>query len=299
MTSWRPSCLCRCGRPLLAEQWRCITCTNVYDAGDGMLRWITAARLAAAEPFLSQYRWVRERDGYRVPSPDYYRRLPVVAADDPQFVVWQVRRESFIRLRQLLLSRFRQPHPTVLDLGAGNGWLSHRLADVGCRPVAVDVLDDEVDGLGACRHYDRPFTRVQADFDDLPFAPRQFDAVVFNGSLHYAPDVASTLARANALIAPGGVLAVVDSPAFVSAQHGEAMCARNDARFRRDYGVAVPLRPGQGFVTLPALAASARDLRREPHFFESRGPWRWATSRVWTRVCHGLVPPRFGVWMAT
>jgi SAM-dependent methyltransferase len=299
MTCWRPACLCRCGRPLLSDRWRCVTCAQPYDEGDGVLRWITAARLATVEPFLSQYRSVRERDGYRVPSAEYYRRLPVVTADDPQFVVWQVRRESFVRLRQLLLSRFRQHRPSVLDLGAGNGWLSHRLADVGCRPVAVDVLDDDVDGLGACRHYDRPFTRVQADFDDLPFAPRQFDAVVFNGSLHYAPDVPATLARASALIAPGGVLAVVDSPAFVSARHGEAMCARNEERFRRDYGLAVPVRPGQGFVTLPSLEASAREMLREPHFFESRGPQRWAMSRLVTRVCRGLVPPRFGVWMAT
>ena len=39
----------------------------------------------------------------------------------------------------------------VLDVGAGNSWLSHRLASFGHQVVAVDRLDDELDGLGAWR----------------------------------------------------------------------------------------------------------------------------------------------------
>ncbi|HUR22089.1 MAG TPA: methyltransferase domain-containing protein [Vicinamibacterales bacterium] len=298
MSAWTPACMCRCGRPLLEDPWQCVACARAYDSGDGVLRWLSEAGGAAREPFMSQYRAIRERDGYRQPSPDYYRALPDVPADDPQFVVWQVRRESFARLRQLLLSRFRGGAPAVLDLGAGNGWLSRRLAEAGCRPVAVDVFDDERDGLGACRHYDIAFPRVLADFDDLPFAVRQFDAVIFNGSIHYSPDVSATLTHAGALLAPGGVIAVVDSPAFMCDADGDAMCTRNRERFRRDYGVASPEQPGEGYVTLPGLNDAAVALGLQPHFFESRGPWRWAAGRFLTRVRHGLVPPKFGVWMA-
>jgi SAM-dependent methyltransferase len=299
MTQWAPACVCRCGCPLEADGWRCIGCAQAYDAGDGVLRWLSDASRAATETFLSQYRTVRKRDGYRVLDPGYYRALPSVDAADPQHVVWEVRRESFTRLRQLLLSRFRRSSPAVLDLGAGNGWLSNRLTEAGCRTVAVDLLDDDLDGLGACRHYDRAFARVQADFDDLPFAAHQFDAVVFNGSLHYAPDVSATLTRAASLLAPGGALAVVDSPAFAEDTHGQLMCARNRERFRRVYGVASPTQPGEGYVALARLSSTARGLGLEPHFFESRGPLRWAAGRVITRLRHGLVPPKFGVWLAT
>lgn len=298
MTPWVPICVCRCGQPLLEDQWRCAACDWAYDSGDGVLRWLSDTARAAREPFESQYRTVRERDGYRQASPGYYRALPEVPATDSQFVVWQVRRESFTRLRQLLLSRCRHGAPTVLDLGAGNGWMSNRLAEAGCRPVAVDVLDDELDGLGACRHYDFAFPRVLADFDDLPFAMRQFDAVVFNGSIHYAPDVTATLTRARRLLAPGGALAVIDSPTFVDRQDGDRMCVRTRERFQRDYGIKSPEQPGEGFVTLPRLDATAAALGLTPHFFESRGPWRWAAGRAVTRMRHGLVPPRFGVWMA-
>ena len=298
MSAWNPVCVCRCGRRLLEDGWRCVACARRYDSGDGVLRWLSDAGRQAREPFVTQYRAIRGRDGYRQDSPEYYRGLPDVPESDPQFVVWQVRRESFERLRKLLLGRFRRGAPTVLDLGAGNGWLSSRLAEAGCRPVAVDVLDDERDGLGACRHYCTAFPRVQADFDDLPFAVRQFDAVIFNGSIHYAPDVSATLFRAGALLAPGGALAVVDSPAFVCETDGDLMCARNRERFRRDYGVPSPEQPGEGYVTLGRLDAGATALGLEPHFFESRGPMRWAAGRMITRVRHGLVPPRFGVWMA-
>jgi SAM-dependent methyltransferase len=296
--AWNPVCVCRCGRPLLEDRWQCVPCARAYDTGDGILRWLSEAGRAARESFVTQYRAVRERDGYRQESREYYRALPEVPPDDPQRVVWQVRRESFARLRKLVLGRFRSGAPAILDLGAGNGWLSNRLAESGCRPVAVDVLDDEQDGLGACRHYDIAFPRVLADFDDLPFAARQFDAVIFNGSLHYAPNVAATLARAAALLAPGGALAVVDSPAFSCESHGRLMCARNRERFRRDYGVASPEQPGEGYVTLPGLNDGAAALGLEPHFFESRGPLPWAAGRFLTRVRHRLVPPKFGVWMA-
>jgi len=299
MTPWMPACVCRCGRPLLPDGWRCVACRHAYDSGDGVLRWLTDAGQAALGPFLSQYRAVRERDGYRVKNAAYYRGLPGVEPADPQLAVWQVRRESFVRLRRLLLARFRRTAPAVLDLGAGNGWLSNRLAEAGCRPVAVDVLDDDEDGLGACRYYDRVFPRVQANFDDLPFATRQFDAVVFNGALHYAPDTATTLARAGSLLAPGGVLAVVDSPLFHAVHDGELMCVRNSERYCREYGLAAPERPGEGYLTFGRLSAAAAVHGLEPHFFESRGPMRWAIGRVYTRVRHRQVPAKFGVWMAT
>src|SRR6185503_11811066 len=102
----------------------------------------------------------------------------------------------------------------VLDLGAGNGWLSHQLARAGHFVVAVDRLDDDRDGLGAWRHYDTRFAAVQADFDALPFEPAQFDLVIFNGSLHYAANPAATLAHAREMLRRDGVLAVMDSPMF-------------------------------------------------------------------------------------
>lgn len=297
--AWDPVCLCRCGAPLDARGWRCVRCAHAYDTGDGLLRWLDETRRQALQPFLDQYRRVREHDGYRVASAVYYRALPLVGADDPQRTVWQVRRESYLRLRRLLLGRFGGTPVRVLDLGAGCGWLSARLAEAGSHPVAVDVLDDDLDGLGACRHYERPFARVVADFDDLPFAAQQFDVVIFNGSLHYAPDPTATLIRAATLLAPGGMLAIADSPMFDDAESGRRMCERTRLKFRQTYGIVAPTQPGEGFLTFLGLAGVARRLAREAHYFESRGPALWSARRWLDRAVRRQVPPAFGVWVAT
>ena len=120
--------------------------------------------------------------------------LPTAPPGDPHAGDWLVRRETYHHLLRHVLASGPQPL-RVLDLGAGSGWLSHRLAGLGHLVVAVDAIDDEVDGLGAAHHYAAEFGVVQADFNAVPFAAGQFDLVVFNGSLHYAPDVGATLAR--------------------------------------------------------------------------------------------------------
>lgn len=256
------------------------------------------APLPQREAFLNQYRHVRERDGYRTGSPAYYRALPWTAGDDPQHQIWSVRQRSFERFRQMVLARFRGRTPVILDLGAGNGWLSYRMTLDGCAAVAVDINRDDRDGLGAAQHYNVPFARVQADFDALPFARRSCDVVVFNGSLHYAPDVRATLERAAALIAPGGVMAVIDSPMFECPHDGQAMRERTIQRFRRDYGVPQPVMPGDGFLLFSALEETARPLGFDTYFFESQGDVKWTLGKWAARIWRGSSPASFGVWWA-
>ena len=88
---------------------------------DGILRYLPAERLAEIEPLLRQYRVVRAREGYQAKTADDYRALPSVPTDDPHAFEWQIRAESFERLRQSLP---RDKGLRVLYLGAGNGWLA-------------------------------------------------------------------------------------------------------------------------------------------------------------------------------
>jgi SAM-dependent methyltransferase len=185
----------------------------------------------------------------------------------------------------------------VLDLGAGSGWLSHRLATDGHRVVAVDRLDDDADGLGACRHYAVPFAAVQADFDRLPFEPSQFDLVVFDGSLHYAADPAATLAEARRMLTAGGTMAVMDSPMFSSERDGQAMVLEQARRLEMDHGVS-PLRPGPGFLTFAALERAGTALGLRGRFVPSRGPMAWRLGRHVSRFKIGRAPAAFGVWIA-
>ncbi len=148
------------------------------------------------------------------------------------------------------------------------------------------------------RHYDVPFTAVQADFDALPFVPKQFDLVVFNGSLHYAPDAAATLARARRMLASGGALVVMDSPMFRRDRDGAAMVDDRDRRFRRELAISGVVRPGVGYLTFARLGEIAESLDLHPQFVPTRGPLPWRLRRHLARVRLRRAPAAFGLWMA-
>ena len=242
----------------------CGRCARHYTYREGVWRFLPPGREANIDRFARQYRLIREREGYRVSSPDYYRRLPNVPLDDPHAHEWRLRKESFAHLLRNVLA-YGRSSMRILDAGAGCGWMSHRLAALGHHLTAVDALDDGVDGLGASCHYIVGFIRVQADFDALPFAPHQFDLVVFNDSLHYAPDIGATLAHARRMLAPGGTLVVMDSPMF---------------------------------DTFATLSEAARRLALRTRFVRSRGPLRSRIEQrlAWLRMHRA--PAAFGLWIA-
>jgi ubiquinone/menaquinone biosynthesis C-methylase UbiE len=208
-----------------------------------------------------------------------------------------VRRETYRHLLQRVLTSSLQPLQ-VLDVGAGTGWLAHRLAALGQRVVAVDALDDDRDGLGAAQHYAVPFVAVQADFDALPFLPKQFHLVVFNGSLHYAPDAAATLTRARRMLAAGGTLVVMDSPMFRRDRDGAAMLDDQHKQFRAELAVPAVVARGVGYLTYERLGAIAQSLEMVPRFVPTRGPLPWRVRRQLARVRLGRMPAAFGLWMA-
>ena len=300
---WTPRFACpECGGTFdderSADARTCRMCARTYERRDGVWRFLTSARAERLAPFIAQYRAVRDRDGHRRTLPaEHYRTLPSVPRTDPQAAEWLVRRETYHHLLQRVLAAESQPMQ-VLDVGAGTGWLSHRLASLNQRVVAVDALDDEADGLGAWRHYDVPFVVVQADFDALPLVPKQFDLVVFNGSLHYAPDAAATLARARRMLAPNGALVVMDSPMFRRDRDGAAMVDEKHSHFRRDLAVADDIRPGVGYLTFARLGAIAESLDLQAQFVPTRGPLPWRLRRQFARVRLRRAPAAFGLWMA-
>jgi SAM-dependent methyltransferase len=276
----------------------CSRCDTTFDCIDGVYRFLSRQRAEDAAPFARQYRIVRGREGYRATTREYYLQLPSVAPGDPHAMEWRLRRESLAHLQRFALPETWTAPAHVLDLGAGCGWLSHRFAADGHHVVAVDRLDDEADGLGACRLYPVPLVVVQADFNALPFAPGQFDLVVFDGSLHYAPDPAATLVEARRMLTRGGVLAVMDSPMFERDGDGQAMVTAHLRRLESDHGVCDVVRPGLGFLTFGTLERTAERLGLRGRFFPTRGPMTWRMGRQLARLRLGRAPASFGVWVA-
>lgn len=277
---------------------RCETCGTTFEQQGSLWRFLSAARQRESAAFVAQYRHVRERDGHRPPAPEYYRMLPTVLRDHPQAEEWRIRRESYARLLEHAVPDIWVGSACILELGAGCAWLSYRLATLGHRVVAVDRLDDEADGLGACRHYPIAFPAVQADFNALPFEPYQFDVVVFNASLHYSSNPAASLREAARMVSPGGAMAVMDSPTFRRETDGEAMVVDQRRRMQVEHGIAEPIRGGVGFLSNEGMERAFRSVGLRGRFFQSRGPFTWRLRRLVGRCRLGRQPAAFGVWVA-
>ncbi|HVC34161.1 MAG TPA: methyltransferase, partial [Chloroflexota bacterium] len=265
--------------------------------------------------FLEQYKIVRSDEGWGGSGGAYFRALPDVALDDPQRDVWRVRARSFRALiDQVLLpleAQLGRPL-NILDLGAGNGWLAHRLAQRGHHVAAVDVSTDARDGLGASVWYgqdgssrgsgespfsvaDREFVPVQAEFDRLPFANGAADLLIFNASLHYSGDYPTTLAEALRVLGTDGLLVILDSPVYRDATSGAKMVRARDAGFQRRYGFSSVAMPTEGFLTDNRLHQLGAALGLSWQTIDPTPRWRLALRRQKARLNGRREPASFPV----
>jgi SAM-dependent methyltransferase len=272
----------------------------VFPCRAGIWDFLPAARAAHFDRFLQEYGAVRRAEGRGSAEPGWYRRLPEVDPAEPLAWQWRVRARSLAALLGEVLPAVTPPAARVLDLGAGNGWLSRRLAQAGYRPLAVDVSDDEADGLGAARHFDgtlcEPFPRVRAEFDRLPLVDGGADVALFNASLHYSPDYDRTLAEACRVVAEGGAVVVLDSPVYHSDQAGTAMVAERHAAFNARFGF-----PSDALGSREYLTDAGMDALASRHGLRWRrwAPWyglRWALRPWRSRLARRREPARFIVF---
>ncbi|MDI7251117.1 class I SAM-dependent methyltransferase [Candidatus Solincola sp.] len=107
----------------------------------------------------------------------------------------------------------------VLELGAGRCWFSAHFARRGAEVVAVDILEDEVMGLGCGRFFEEAeglrIHRVLCDMHRLPFREDSFDVVAATATLHHSPDLPALLAEVRRVLRPGGLLVAANEPLWV------------------------------------------------------------------------------------
>ena len=174
--------------------------------------------------FLEQYRQVRHAEGRGSQDPAYYRALPYADLSGKNSAMWAMRARTYRSFEKILRGWERSaPAPfDVLDLGAGNCWMSYRLALRGHCPIALDIFNDPLDGLRAARFYPITIPAIEADFSSLPFDSEKFDLVIFNASFHYSADYSHTLREVRRCLRPDGRLVILDSPIYRRSEHGRA-----------------------------------------------------------------------------
>ncbi len=199
-----------------ASCW-CGACGFQLENRGGIVRALSPDRERYYAKFIEEYSAIRQAEGRGSDEQGYYLALPYQDLSGKLADQWAIRAKSYAYFERRILAKVECQSGAglrVADLGAGTWWLSYRLALRGHRPVAVDLLTDPLDGLGAANHYftalEKKFPLFQAEFDNLPFATGQFDLAVFNSSLHYSTDYKCTLGEALRCLRPGGQVVIMD-----------------------------------------------------------------------------------------
>lgn len=307
-TSWVLKLRCtECGQPLADANIlgscnvRC-RCGFSLRERDGILRGLSAERDPYFRRFATEYGEIRALEGRGAEDDEYYLALPFEDRTGRNSWQWSIRAKTFSYFISRVLPRIearRQKPLHILDVGAGNGWLSYRLTLRGHRCAAVDLLDNRWDGLGAASRYfahlQTSFALVQAEMDRIPFADNQFDLVIFNASFHYSTDYWRTLREALRLLRRGGSVVVLDTPYYHREWSGAAMVQEREAEFERKYGFRSNSIPSSEFVSRGTLDRLARDCRVHWKILKPWYGWNWALRPWKARLHRRREPAKFYV----
>jgi ubiquinone/menaquinone biosynthesis C-methylase UbiE len=273
----------------------CPKCGFCFRREQGIVRALTPDRRAYFQQFLTDYGAIRTSEGRGSNSRDYYLALPYRDLSGKNSDQWRIRARTYRYFETNLLSK---ECLDILDLGAGNGWMSYRLAQCGRRPVAVDIFTDAQDGLEASMQYGQ-FPAVEAEFDRLPFAAGQFDLAIFNSSLHYSTDYHGTLEEARRCLKPSGSIVVLDSPLYRLREHGELMRAERHQQFQAQYGFRSDSIANLEYLYESQLGELSRDLGLRWQIYQPWYGWKWHL-RPWKARLQGRRPPsRFCILVAS
>lgn len=248
---------------------------------------------SARRTFLEQYSIIRHAEGRGSSDSEYYRALPWRDLTGKNAAQWKIRACSYSHFERTILRDIERSHRRplrILDLGAGNGWMSNRLRQRGHHPVAIDIFTDRFDGLGALHHYELRPDGVVAEFDSLPFRDGSIDVAVFNSSLHYSSDYRHTLAMVRRCLSAAGCVVVIDSPVYAQPDHGEQMRTERQAVFAQKYGFRSEALGSIEYLDEPLLASLSHDPGIEWRRSYPWYGWRWAL-RPWQARRAGRRPP--------
>lgn len=263
---------------------------------DGIWRFLLPESEAHYSRFMAEYEAVRQAEGRGGGSADYYRALPFKDLSGRFRADWAIRARSYKLLVNNVLTRLQDPLERslkILDLGAGSGWLSNRLAAQGDRVIAVDLLVNEQDGLGAWKQYEHSFTPVQAEFNHLPIMDRFADAVIFNASLHYSESYEETLQEALRVLSPQGRLVILDSPVYRRGTSGDRMVEEREAQFREKYGFPSDSLQSENYLTYGRLKELARSLHLKWKIMTPFYGWRWMLRPLAAVLLRRREPAKF------
>jgi SAM-dependent methyltransferase len=289
----------RCSANLVSL--RCAKCGFQLHNDDGILQALPPDRAEHYVCFIADYEHIRAAEGRGSMSDDFYAGLPYHDLSGKNSKQWRIRARTYHYLTARLLKPHLPFNARILDLGAGNCWLSFRLALSGYKPVAVDLLANDQDGLGAADHYRKYlpslFPRFQAELAHLPFQDEQFHAVVFNAAFHYAEDAEAALREALRCVRIGGMVIICDTPWYSCEESGNEMVLERRAKFLQNYGTASASIESVEFLTDERLQSLEERLCIRWNVHSLNYGLRWAMRPIVAALRRRREPARFRIYV--
>ena len=283
----------------------CPSCTMTTQYRDGIWHALSPERIHHFRSFIAEYEFIRASEGRGSTHSEYYLSLPFKDISGRNSDQWAIRARTFRAMEQSIVAPLAQLNKRplrILDLGAGNGWMSYRLALRGHLLIAVDLLTNDRDGLGAAIHYNTHihplFPRVQADLDRLPFPSSIFDLVIFNASFHYSENYEQTFREALRCTRPGGSIVIADTPWYAKDESGIRMVEEKHKRFSATYGFASDSIASLEYLTPDRLHRLQNAFELEWSEIEPFYGIRWALRPLRAKLARRRPPSQFRIYAA-
>ena len=249
------------------------------------------------ETFQTVYMRVRRSEGRILPD-DEVAVLPHVARGHPHKDEWTVRKHSTGCLLAYLASQHRPIR--LLDLGCGNGWLSHQLSTIEQSQVdAVDINQVELSQAATVFGHKENLRFVFGDILEGILLHETYDYIVLASAIQYFESLAHLLERLFDPLKSDGEIHILDSPLYAVSEVLRAR-ERTDAYYQ---SIGIPEMAG----FYHHHAADALRMYRPSFLYKPSRIRRWLKSLVsdtpyvpfpWIRIAKSNVTvagPRPGI----
>jgi SAM-dependent methyltransferase len=159
--------------------------------------------------FEKQYCILRQKEG-RLYTDDEVRTLPDVSHSNPYWREWQIRKRSCRKLFDYLSNKNR--FLKILEVGCGNGWLSHRLSQLQeSHVVGLDINFPEIDQASRVFSGIPNLSFLFGDIHSEFLGSEKFDIIVFAASIQYFPSLGAIMESAMRRLNKNGEIHILDS----------------------------------------------------------------------------------------
>ncbi|MBI5804734.1 methyltransferase domain-containing protein [candidate division TA06 bacterium] len=201
-SDWRLESLKEDGREIRRGSVVCLVCRNIYPINNGILDC-----LVRSHPWIESAQRSYRRS--KVSTADKWSREQLARREHLENTYTSDSRINFAQL----IDRLPAGGGWALDLGAGTGWTTSRIAALGYKGIALDISTDNKLELGEC--FFSPniyFDRILADMNRLPFKTQSLSLTAASAALHHSYDLSGAVREISRTLIPGGRLELANEP---------------------------------------------------------------------------------------